>query len=185
MLIIKKANFLKMRENDIKLVKGNIFIYPTDTIYGIGCNAENAELVAKLREIKGADHPFSVIAPSKEWVIENLECKDEWLEKLPGPVTLILKIKTKGCVADETTAGKNTLGVRIPDHWFSEVAKDLNLPIITTSVNESGEEPITHLDEIPENIKKHTHFAIDEGRLEARPSTIIDCTGDEPKTIER
>ena len=188
MIILKKADFLKMRES-VSMVKGNIFVYPTDTIYGLGCNAQNSELVAKIREIKAAEHPFSVIAPSKDWIKQNCVCEDEWLEKLPGPYTLILRLKNKDCIASDTlgsdTIASDTLGVRIPDHWFSEIARDLDLPIITTSVNSSGEPPVTCIDDIPENIKNQVHFAIDEGTLDARPSTIIDYTGQEPVVKER
>jgi L-threonylcarbamoyladenylate synthase len=192
MLTIKKKDFLKLRENGIAMVKGNIFIYPTDTIYGIGCNAQNGELVRKIREIKGRPRsPFSVIAPSKRWIMENTECREEWLDVLPGPYTLILKLKNKECIASDTIGSDTiasdivTVGVRIPDHWFAKIAEDLNLPIITTSVNGSGEPPMTCIDEIPESIKKHVHFAIDEGTLDNEPSTIVDCTGDEPRTVER
>lgn len=174
---------------DVSLVKGNIFIYPTDTIYGIGCNAQNEELVIKIREIKGRPtNPFSIIAPSKEWIKTNLELKpehEEYLDKLPGPFTLIIKIKNKDCVAKETIPETDCLGVRIPDHWFASIATDLNIPIITTSVNEAGEPAITNLDQIPENIKNKVHFAIDESTLDNNPSTIINLTGDKPEIIER
>ena len=186
MIIIRKSDFLKMQESDVDLVKDSIFIYPTDTIYGIGCNAQNSELVAKLREIKGRpDIPFSVIVPSKKWILQNTVCEESWLDKLPGPYTFILKLRIPDCVAREVVAGGDSLGVRIPDHWFAKMIEELDIPLITTSVNLSGEPPIRNIDEIPEKIKKHVHFAIDEGTLDNAPSTIIDCTGPEPRTIER
>ena len=74
-----------------QIKSGAIFIYPTDTVYGLGCNAEDIRAVKKLRQIKGTDHPFSVIAPSKQWIQDRLNVKfPEFLEKLPGPVTLIM-----------------------------------------------------------------------------------------------
>ena len=77
-----------------ELIK-SIFIYPTDTIYGIGCNAEESKLVEKIREIKNRDKkPFSIIAPSIKWILENCETTEKEISKyLPGPYTLILKKK--------------------------------------------------------------------------------------------
>ena len=73
------------------IINGAVFIYPTDTIYGIGCNAQNPNSVKKIRLLKGrAASPFSVIAPSLNWVMENcIVTKEagEWLEKFPGPYT--------------------------------------------------------------------------------------------------
>ena len=93
------------------MIKGAVFIHPTDTIYGIGCNAEVSSAVRKVRQLKArATNPFSVIAPSLEWINENCVVTkeaDEWLEKLPGPYTLILKLKNN-CVARSVNSGLNT-----------------------------------------------------------------------------
>src|SRR3989339_1506308 len=79
------------------IIRGAVFIHPTDTIYGIGCNAQLSNAVRKVRQLKArASNPFSVIAPSLEWIHENcIVTKDaeEWLEKIPGPQTFIFKIK--------------------------------------------------------------------------------------------
>ena len=81
------------------ILEGSVFIYPTDTIYGIGCNATNSDSVKKIRKLKGRlSNPFSVIAPSVEWIKENcVVAKDgeEWLKKLRGPYTLIFKLKNR------------------------------------------------------------------------------------------
>lgn len=83
--------------NLISRLKKEIFIYPTDTIYGIGCDAENKTLVKKIREIKNRDNgSFSVIAPSINWILENCETDKKQIKKyLPGPYTLILKKKRR------------------------------------------------------------------------------------------
>ena len=79
----------------IEKLKTEIFIYPTDTIYGLGCDATNEKLVKELREIKNRDDkPLSVIAPSVKWIFDNFDVGLELLEKyLPGPYTLLLKKK--------------------------------------------------------------------------------------------
>src|SRR3989338_11151340 len=85
-----------------------VFIYPTDTIYGLGCNALNKEAVEKIRSIKQRKtNPFSVIVPSKERIDENCivnENAKDWIKRLPGPYTLILNAK-KECVAKNVAPG--------------------------------------------------------------------------------
>ena len=169
------------------IMDGAVFIYPTDTIYGIGCNAQIQGSVKKIRELKlRATNPFSVIAPSIEWIEENcVVAKDaeEWLGKLPGPYTLILKFKSS-CVAKEVNPGLKTLGIRIPKHWISKVAAEADVPIVTTSVNRSSEDYMTSLDDIDYTIMGSVDFILYEGRKEGKPSKIIDLT-DKIEIIER
>ncbi|MBT3262220.1 Sua5/YciO/YrdC/YwlC family protein [Candidatus Woesearchaeota archaeon] len=176
-------NELKIYKQDFykRIKSGKIFIYPTDTIYGLGCDATNAEAVKKIREIKErTKSPFSVIAPSKKWIKENCEItKKRALWKLPGKYTIIFKLKNKNAVAKEVNPGMNSLGVRIPKHWASKLAKETNLPIITTSVNKQGEEYLKVINDIPLEIKGHIDFAIDEGPIEGSPSTLINTTTNE------
>lgn len=169
-----------------EILKGEIIIYPTDTIYGIGCDATNAESVKKLREIKGRNsNPFSIIAPSIEWIKENCDTEgaEEWLTKLPGPYTLILKLKNKKCIASETNNNMDTIGIRIPDHWFTEFLQKTKKPIITTSVNKQEEPPMTSIDDIDPAIK--VKYLFYEGPKQGKPSTIVNLTGPEIKVIER
>ena len=118
---------------------GALFIYPTDTVYGIGCNAENRASVRKIRKAKGTDHPFSVIAPSKKWITERLKSSSqEYLKKLPGPYTLVFRKRRPGFLS---AAGPgDSLGVRIPKHPFSRLVASAAVPFITTSANISGQD---------------------------------------------
>ncbi|MBU2639767.1 MAG: threonylcarbamoyl-AMP synthase [Nanoarchaeota archaeon] len=178
--IFDKENF------DLNFLKENsVFIYPTDTIYGIGCDATNEEAVKRIRDIKNRDkNPFSVIAPSKEWILKNCVVDEKWLNKLPGPYTLILKLKNKNCVAFNVSFS-NTLGVRIPDHWFNEVVKKINKPIITTSVNKSGEKFMSSIESLDESIKGKIDFIIYEGEKISKPSTLIDLSKDKIEIKKR
>tara|TARA_Y100000310_G_C20357294_1_gene657280 strand:- start:134 stop:703 length:570 start_codon:yes stop_codon:yes gene_type:complete len=176
---------LRIKYSEIldKIKKGAIFIHPTDTIYGISCDAENRESVKKLREIKDRPtNPFSVWAPSKEWIKENCQISkknERWLEELPGPYTLITKLKNKKAIAPEVNVSISTLGVRIPAHWFSQIVKDLDFPIVTTSVNKSGQEFMSSLESLDPEIKKNVSFIIYEGEKKVRPSKIVDLTKEE------
>lgn len=189
MRILSKEEFES--EKDVirtSLIENNVvFIYPTDTIYGIGCSAVNKEAVDKIREIKGRNEsPFSVIAPSKEWIDEHCVVNEnarEWIKRLPGPYTLILKQK-KDCVAENVAPNMDTIGVRIPDHWISGFASEIGLPIITTSVNKTGSDFMTSLDDLDTDIKSKIDFIVYEDAIKGRPSKIVDLT-DEVKVVER
>ncbi len=172
---------------------GAVFIYPTDTIYGIGCNALKDKSVMRIRKIKLRDiKPFSVIAPSKKWIVENCIVKKEHkkhLNKLPGKYTLILRLQNKKAIFKYVNCGTNTLGVRIPNHFISKIAAELNIPIVTTSVNITGGKNIASLRQLnlPENkrIVNSTDFMIYSGKKEGKPSTIVDLTGKEAVIIKR
>jgi L-threonylcarbamoyladenylate synthase len=158
---------------------GAVFIHPTDTIYGIGCDATNEAAVEKVRAAKQRkDLPFNVIAPSREWVRENCEVDEEaeeWLAKLPGPYTIILKLKETSNVAKNVNpSGDGTIGIRRPDHWISEMTNDLDKPIVTTSANITGKNFMTSMDNLDDNVKKKMNLIIYEGEKKGRPSTIVD-----------
>jgi len=166
----------KRADLDKSIEDGSVFIYPTDTIYGIGCNALDVTAVAKIREIKKRDkEPFSIIAPSKEWITSNCLVTpqaEEWLEKLPGPYTLILKLVNESAVASNVSFS-DTIGVRIPDHWFK-----VSVPIITTSVNISGESFMTDISELDSSISNKIDFAVVEGVKVGKPSTVVHLESD-------
>jgi L-threonylcarbamoyladenylate synthase len=185
----KILTFSELKSSEIvkKMKEGDIFIYPTDTIYGIGCNALNEISVEKIRKIKGreASKPFSVIAPTKKWIYDNLEVKNKnYIKKLPGPFTFIFNIKKKS-LAKKINKGLISLGVRIPDHKFSNLIKRANIPFITTSVNYSSQKPIRSIKDIPKSMLKKVDFVVDDGYLHRYPSTLINMTEDMPKIIKR
>lgn len=184
MEIINKDE-LRIRKEEIKdrILKGEIFIYPTDTIYGLGCDGRNQKSVEKLRELKRRPKaPFSVIAPSLDWIYKNCEITkegEEWLKKLPGPYTLIFKCIDEKCVANAINPQVNTIGIRIPQHWFTAViVKKMGIPIVTTSANIVGKIAMTSLDDLDPEIKKGVSFCIYEGPKQGKPSTIVDLTKD-------
>lgn len=189
MKILNIDEFKQHAQDLAQFIKeGAIFIYPTDTIYGIGCNAEDEHAVGVLRSIKFRyKRPFSVIAPNKEWIKNNCEVPEkgeEWLTKLPGAYTLILKLKNKKCIAPGVTQDVDTLGVRIPDHWISDFVSEIGIPIVTTSVNLTGENFANSIDAIDLKIKNKVDFAIDEGEKQGRPSTLVHLDK-EFKLVER
>ncbi|MBI4140185.1 threonylcarbamoyl-AMP synthase [Candidatus Woesearchaeota archaeon] len=189
MNVITRDELMQDRYSFMKMVDdGAIFIHPTDTIYGIGCNACDNNAVLKIRSAKNRhDMPFSVIAPSKEWIKNNCKISkyaEKWVDKLPGPYTLILNLKNNFCIASEVNKNSGTIGVRIPDHWISTAVSELGKPIVTTSANVTGRTYMTRIEDLHNDVKKCTDFAIYEGEKIGRPSTIIDLTGKE-KIVKR
>ncbi|MFP4403779.1 MAG: L-threonylcarbamoyladenylate synthase [Nanoarchaeota archaeon] len=181
----------KLHEEKIilKILKGNLFIYPTDTIYGIGCNAKDNIAVKNLRDTKRQNtRPLSIIAPNKKWIYDNCIINpkiETWIDKLPGPYTLILNLKNNKAIAQEVNLSNKTIGVRIPNNWFMEIIKKANIPIITTSANITGENFVTNIEQLDENIKINCSFSIDEGEKKGKPSTLIDLTSKEITIKER
>ncbi len=187
--VLTKEEFSAHRRRLLQELRTSVFIYPTDTIYGIGCNALDGRLVGRVREIKRRHAlPFSVIAPSKEWIREHCVLPEEgegWLGKLPGPYTLVLRLKDPSRIPTAVNGGLGTLGVRIPDNWFSDVVAELGVPVVTTSANLTGENSMTSLDDLNPAIRRSVGHIFYEGELKGRPSTIVRLDTEEPELRER
>lgn len=171
---------------DIEAIKSKILVYPTDTVYGLGCNAENQVLVERIYAIKGREKkkPLSVIAPGKKWILEHCVVSEEIIDKyLPGKYTLILKKKDKKFLA-LVSAGP-TLGVRIPATRIGRLVEQAKVPFVATSANPAGARPPKMLSELHEEIKQAADIVIDGGTLPGIPSTLVDCTGRKERIIER
>jgi L-threonylcarbamoyladenylate synthase len=162
-----------------KLADGQVFIYPTDTVYGLGCDALDEESVQRIFNIKGRgfDKPLSVAFSSLSHLNEyvTLEGGDEkeLIKRLPGPYTFIVRNKKIPAVV---TGGLDTVGVRIPDYGPAlEIIRGLGRPIITTSVNKSGQESAKNVQGISQEILDSVDFIIDGGQCgSGSPSRIID-----------
>ncbi len=175
MKIIDREYIDSNKEEILNAIKeGKIFIYPTDTIYGLGTNALLDNSVKKIREIKRRDEkPFSVIAPSKEWILENCKLKIETLEKyLPGPYTLIAESQERN-LAPSVNPTNTTVGVRVPQHWFTEVVNEAGVPFVTTSVNISGDKFMERLEDVPEEILDQVDYVVYEGEKRGEPSIKV------------
>lgn len=184
MEILTKTELSKRFDEIVNKIKnGAIFIHPTDTIYGIGCNALDNTAVRKVRALKHQFHqPFSIWIPSLAWVEEHCEVTAEarkWLLQLPGPYTLILKLRANGALAEAVTLHSkpskhsNYIGLRYPNHWFRKVVEKAEIPIITTSANKTSQPFMTRLEDLDAEIAGDVEFMIYEGEKKARPSKII------------
>jgi len=163
---------------------GEIFVYPTDTVYGIGCNALKVKSVAKVYSIKKRplNKPLSVIAPSFEWILKNFFVDEKILGKyFPGPYTLILRKKKMDFLS--AISSGDSVGVRIPDSSFSKLVEKAGVPFVTTSANISGAKSAGNLSEIEQEVMDSADIVIEGSNLSGKPSTIVDlATG---KVTER
>ena len=183
-VLTKTEAELRIKEIVKRIKAGIIFIHPTDTIYGLGCNALDQKAVKKLRELKARPHePLSIWVPSVNWIKKNCDTKKakEWLDKLPGPYTIIIPLKNKTTVAKNVAPGLKAIGVRYPEHWFGKIVQKLRIPIITTSANKAGQPFMTSLGNLDPEIAAGVEFMIDEGEKKARPSKLINLIKDEIK----
>ena len=163
------------------LQNGELLVYPTDTVWGMGCDPSNQNAVDRLFELKGKkQNGVSVMFSDKKQIydtcITNGKAKKIIEEFLPGPVTLILKSKknfANGVMRD------GNLGVRIPRNETSiELAK--KTPVITTSVNLHGHEIAKDLDEA-KNIFGNNCIYLDGEKPKGIESTIINLASGEPE----
>lgn len=172
------------------LHQGGIIVYPTDTIYGLGCDIFKKDAVKKIYRLKKREtkKPMSIICAdikdaAQYAIIGNLAFS--WLKKaLPGPYTFILKAKSK---TPSAVLSKNkTVGIRIPDNKIClEIVKALGNPIITTSLNISGEKIMTSPSQLSKEMKNNIDLILDAGLLPQEPSTIIDLSADQPAVLRQ
>lgn len=191
MLVLTKEEFEQKKDlYKQKILDGAIFIYPTDTIYGLGCDARNKDAIVNIRKIKESlKQPFSVLVPSKDWIFENCLTTEEiedWVkDKLPGPYTFILNLKDEFILAENINHADDSLGVRIPDCWFSHVIKYFDFPVVTTSANPVGKDFMVSLENLDQELKNHVDFIIYDGEKKGSPSKIIDFRLEDINYIDR
>lgn len=163
------------------LKKGGIILYPTDTIWGIGCDARNSEAVKRIFSLKKrADSKSMLVLVNNEAALERLtddipEINWELLEVAVNPLTIIYD-SAKG-VAPEILSEDGSLGIRITKENFSnELCKRLNAPLVSTSANISGEKAPRFFMEISQEIKNGVDYVVNYRQneiSEAKPSNII------------
>jgi len=172
------------------LKNGGIIVYPTDTIYGLGCDIFNKKAIAKIYQLKKRDRkkPLSIICSDLKQIAEYSFLSDyafRLLRKLlPGPYTFILKAKHK--TPQNFIAKNKTVGIRIPDNKIClAIVKKLGDPLITTSLNLSGQEVFTNPKELSKELINKIDLIIDIGPLSAEPSTVIDLSNSLPVILRQ
>ena len=174
------------------LKKGGVIIYPTDTIYGLGCDLFNRKAIDKLcriKETKPKNFNLSFICYDMSNISEYTKHLDTPTFKimkraLPGPYTFILESSSK--VPKILDVNKKTVGIRIPDNNIPRmIVEKLGNPIVTTSIKDDDEikEYITDPEQIFVEYENLVDMVIDGGSGGNIPSTVIDVSGAEPELI--
>ena len=170
------------------LKRGGIIIYPTDTIYGIGCDLMNRKTIERLchvMNIKPQKLDLSFICNDLSHISEYVKRIDTPVFKilkkaLPGPYTFIMESSSK--VPKILNINKKTVGIRIPDHAIPRsIVALLGNPLITSSIKDDDviKEYTTDPEEIYEDFKHSVDLVIDGGPGNNIPSSVIDCTGEQ------
>lgn len=169
------------------LQKGGIIIYPTDTVYGLGCDILQQKAVERICRIKKIDPRKAQLS----FVCSDLSHLSDFAkplsnpyyrllkEHLPGPYTFILPASKM--VPKILQSKKDTIGLRIPDNKIAmAIVQELGRPLLSASLPGEMVEDYTDPEVMFENFRNEVDFVINGGIGGIIPSTIIDCTGDEP-----
>lgn len=197
-----QAEYIKLYPNNTDLKKiervvdclknGGVIIYPTDTIYGMGCDIHNARSVERIAQIKGIKpqkNNFSFICYDLSHIadyakVSNLAYKI-MKKALPGPFTFVLETTNK---VPKLFAQKKTVGIRIPNNDIPRlIVKGLNNPIVSTSIHDDDEiiEFSTDPELIYEKYRNLVDMVIDGGYGQNIPSTIVDATTNDFEIIRQ
>ena len=173
------------------LKDGGVVIYPTDTVYGMGCDIFKNDAVERICRIKGIDPKkshFSFICYDLSHLTDYTKSVDTPLfrllkKALPGPYTFILPASRQ--VPKMLKTKRDTVGIRVPDNLICRtIVKELDNPLMSTSLPiEEYVEEYTDPEIIHEKFGGLVDIVIDGGTGGMTPSTVIDCTGDEPELI--
>lgn len=158
---------------------GDAVVYPTETVYGLGADATDTDAIDRVFELKGRDRdkPLSFAVPDVDTALRYTaptSTEERFMRAfLPGPVTVV--VERRG-LPDALTAGRDRVGVRIPDH---DVALSLlravaPLPVTATSANVSGQPSVTTPDDLDARIRDGVAAVVDGGTTPGLESTVVD-----------
>ena len=177
-----------------KIEKGGIVIYPTDSVYGMGCslmNKKGIQRIAQMKQIKVKQAEFSFLFSDIEQIDSYTKPVEKWIfrllkKNLPGPFTFILSASKN--IPKILESSRKTIGIRIPDNdVVREIIRHIGVPLLNTSVHDDDEivEFTTDPELIYDNFKNKVDVIINGGYGNSEPSTVVDCTGDEPEIIRQ
>lgn len=170
------------------LENGGVVAYPTDTTYGIGCSIFSKKGLERIYQMKQRDRrkPFSFICADLAEVSRFARLTNHAFKImkrcLPGPYTFVLEASRE--VPDLLTTKQKTVGIRMPDNRICmALVQELGAPIVTTSANLSGEDPIGNPDEIVRQFGNQLDLIIDGGVLATDVSSVISLVGDQVEIL--
>ncbi|WP_172863934.1 L-threonylcarbamoyladenylate synthase [Halorubrum trapanicum] len=158
--------------------RGDLVVYPTETVYGLGADALDPDAVERAFELKGRDrsNPLSLGVASVDDALRYTRPTERAVAFarafLPGPVTVVVERGDR--VPDALTAGRDRVGIRVPDHDLARALLDEAGPITATSANVSGTGSVTNPDDLDDRIRDGVAAVIDDGEAPGTESTVVD-----------
>ncbi|WP_206662524.1 L-threonylcarbamoyladenylate synthase [Halorubrum sp. BOL3-1] len=158
--------------------RGDLVVYPTETVYGLGADALDSAAVERVFELKGRDrdNPLSLGVASVDDALRYTRPTELAVTFarafLPGPVTVVVERDDR--VPDALTAGRDRVGIRVPDHDLARALVSETGPITATSANVSGTGSVTRLDDLGDRIREGVAAVIDDGAAPGTESTVVD-----------
>ncbi len=176
--------YINLAHNAIE--NGEVIVYPTDTLYGFGVDATNTDAIQRLNRLKGRVQPLSIVLESIEQMHDyakfNGDLQAEMDPFFPGKYTALLPAK-QNKLSPNVQNGSSKIGIRIPDHLFPiKLIQLLKKPIITTSINRHGTEPLNDVTQVEIDFPNIDIFE-DANHTPSKGSTIIDFSTSPPKII--
>ena len=179
---VKESDLRREVDEAVRVLReGGIILYPTDTVWGLGCDATNAEAVDRIYRLKRSENKKSmlVLCASADMVVRYVNRAPgiafEVMEMATSPLTLILPSATG--VAANLIPDEGTLGIRVPDHEFCRrMLRALQRPVVSTSANISGEATPAGMQEVSREIIDGVDFVVNprfEGKPTRKASSII------------
>jgi len=168
---------------------GGTIIFPTDTVYGLGCDATNEEAVRRVFKIKKRpeNKPVPIIISDLEMAKKvayfNSKTEEMLLAIWPGPITVLLE--NRGALPEPAAAGQRTIGLRIPDYKITHfLAAKCGVPLVATSANISDQQESNKIEAVLEQFINEPYkpdLVLNAGDLKSsQPSTILDLSKDKP-----
>jgi tRNA threonylcarbamoyl adenosine modification protein (Sua5/YciO/YrdC/YwlC family) len=174
------------------LAAGGLAIYPTDTVYGLGCSVEDKNAIERVHLIKRQrpDKPFSFVCSDLTHISEYAHVSNAAFKimkhLIPGPYTFVLPAARMKNLPKILVSKRKTVGVRVPDSKITlALVQALGHPILSTSVTTESGEILNDPDRIIAGFKNVVDIILDGGPLISDPSTILDLTGDRPVVVRR
>ncbi|RDV15750.1 threonylcarbamoyl-AMP synthase [Pontibacter diazotrophicus] len=176
-----------------ELLVGNVILYPTDTVWGIGCDAENGAAVKKIVEIKERDASKAMIllVADQQMLLRYIESLpadfQQFVEEQERPTTYVFSNPQN--LPKEVLADDNTVAIRIvKDEFCHRLLRQIGRPLVSTSANISGEPAPKTFADVSEEIKKRVDFIVNwrqEDAMESKPSRIIKINPDGSQKVLR
>jgi len=167
---------------------GGLVIYPTETVYGLGCDPFNSSAVDRLLRVKGRENkPLPIVAASvdkaREVALFNPQAEKIVSMLWPGPLTLVLKAQVT--FPTGITLGSDTIGIRVPDHEVAMRLAELSGGyLVSTSANKSGAPSPRRVEEAVSQIGQEVDLILDAGRSPlGHSSTVVDMTSGKPRIL--